>query len=699
MEKTRKKKIAFKKVKLKGIDFKKIKPKNFNSIKTKLVLYFSALIVLSSITVGFISSSKASDAIINQAENVLAQLALEGTKLVESRIEIEKRTLLTISRISEIESMDWEIQLPVLQKNKERTTFLDLAVVHPDGTAYYIDGTTAQLGDRDYVQKALNGITNVSDPIISRVTNNMVLMYATPIISDGQVAGALIGRRASNSLSEIAGDLGFGKKGYGYIINSKGAIIAHSDRDKVMNQFNPTEEVKDDESLTTLAKFFEYMLAEMDSNKPIDDKNGIGEYNFEGKELLAGYAPVASTGWVVVVTAHKDEILAEIPQLQKAIIAAMTTILLISVVIAYIFGHSITKPIIQIEKYSGKISNLDITENIPDKYLKKRDEVGRLAMAVQVITNNLREIIREISESSQQVAGTSEEMAATAQQSATTAEEVTKTVEEIAKGASEQALSTEEGSSKATLLGEHIETNREYIKDLTKASKHVSQVVDDGLKGIENLHKITEESNSAAKEIYDVIVKTHDSSNKIGEASNIIASIAGQTNLLALNAAIEAARAGEAGRGFAVVADEIRKLAEQSSKSSKSIDKIVYELQENAKNAVKTMERVSTIVMEQTQGVLDNKDKYLLIGKAMEDEIDAVVHLHDIGKEMEIMKNEILDIMQNLTAIAQENSAATEEASASMEEQAASIEQIAGASESLADLSQNLQSIINRFKI
>jgi methyl-accepting chemotaxis protein len=97
--------------------------------------------------------------------------------------------------------------------------------------------------------------------------------------------------------------------------------------------------------------------------------------------------------------------------------------------------------------------------------------------------------------------------------------------------------------------------------------------------------------------------------------------------------------------------------------------------------------------------VKNSRNKYKSIAESMEISTDAVSNLSTAGDEMNNMRQTILEVLENLSAIAQENAAASEEASASTEEQTASVEEIAGASDNLTELALKLQSLIAKFKL
>lgn len=660
------------------------------SLKTRLIFYFTIMILLSSLAVGLISIYYSSTSLTKEAEKSLFVMAKEGAALAESRIETEFKVLETIAGLEDVKSMDWLVQNDVLNNLIDETNFLALGVVGPDGLARYTDGIVENLADRDHIKIAFNGVESISDIIPDVVNGGTLMRYAVPIDMDGKIVGVLVGRRDGGNLSLITEDIGYGEQGYSYIINSKGTVMAHPNKELVLNLFNPIYESENDKNLESMANAF---------NKILEEREGLTTYTYNGNDLYAAYMPIKGTDWILIITANVDEVLSSVPKMRNNMLIASAIIILISIVIAYFIGNSISKPIIQLKGYAEKVSNLDLTENLHENLLAKEDEVGLLSRVVQHLVDNLREIIKEIDYSSNEVLSTSEELTATTQQSAIAVEDVAKAVEGIAKGASEQAESTEKGALKINELGNAIENNLDLAKNLTYTSNRISEVVDNGLVEMENLFKITEESNKASVEIYDIIQKTNESASAIGEATNVIASIAEQTNLLALNASIEAARAGEAGRGFAVVADSIRKLAEESSKSANSIDEIVKKLQLNAENAVVTIENLASISKEQTKGVINSREKYLAIRDAVNEAIKAVDELNVSSSRMEELKNEILDMIQSLSALAEENSASTEEVTASMEEQNASIQEIASASEGLAKLAENLKSVIDRFKI
>lgn len=660
-------------------------------IKYKLTISFSLLIIITSLIFGYVAITESEKVIREDVEKALLKISNDSAKLTKSRIETQLATLKMLANTENMNSMDWEVQKEIIEPQVDNTEFIAIGVVYPSGEAHYLDGNITLLGDRDYVQKAFKGETNVSDVIVSRVTGELVTMYAAPIEKDGEVVGVLIGRMLAEAFAEIADDTGFGENGYGYIIDSMGTVIVHPNRDLVNRQFNPIRESMIDESLSSLSDAFTTIL---------EEKRGIEKYTFEGNNNYAAYAPIEGTnGWIFVVTANEDEILASVPKLQKNLSYVSVILLVVGIVLVFVIGSSIANPIANSIKYSQRIADLDLTEDIPSKVRKRKDEVGDLGRALQVIRDSLKDVIGEINRTSSQVLTASEEMASASQQSASASAEMSQTMEEIAKGAFDQAETTQKGVLNANELGQIIDENNVIMGNLIKHTGNVSEVVKEGLVEIENLYNITRESNKATEEVKDVILQTHDSSIKIGEASNVISSIAQQTNLLALNATIEAARAGAAGRGFAVVAEEIKNLALQSSASTQEIDLIVGELQKNSKNAVRTMERVSEIASEQYRSVENSNKKYNMIAEAMKEAEDSVRKLTEAGENLNYKKDSILQSMESLSSIAEENSAAAQQASAAIEEQAATAEEVSANSQELTNLAENLQNLIKKFKI
>lgn len=664
--------------------------KRLNSIRVKIVLAFAVLVMASIIIISLTAVSIGSELLTKEVQNTVETTSLDGAMLVEKSLSNMTSDLTLMSYQKEIQSLDLKTQLETLSYQLANTEYLALAIVAPDGKTSYTDGTESNLGDRAYVQNALAGTPQVSDVLISKVTGQPVIMVAVPIKIGDKTEQVLIGRKDGNALSDITKNITYGENGYSYIINGSGQIIAHPNSELVLNQFKPIEAAAEDSTVQSLADAVTYML---------EQQNGFISYDYNGKSLYSGFHKIEGTDWILVSTADKAEVLSSLTTLKKTMTFLITVCLVVTLLVTVLIGTMITKTLIALAKVSEKIAALDITEDVPERILKLKDENGTLGKAMQNITDSLRKIIGEITDSSLQVSSTAEELTATTEQSASAAEEVSKTVEEIAKGASEQASNTEKGSLEAIKLGNIIEQNREYVFNMNKTSDRITEVVNDGLKEVSRLTQISKESSQATREIYDIILKTNESTEQIGNASNVIASIADQTNLLALNASIEAARAGEAGKGFAVVASEIKKLAGQSAASTSYIDGVVRELQAVVANAVESITKVNDISKEQTESVENTKSKYEAIMSAIEESNTAISQLNSSENDMAAAKNDIMDLLQTLSAIAEENAASTEEASSAMLEQSASIEEIAKSSEKLASLAVSLQTIILRFKI
>lgn len=666
---------------------------NMKSIRNKLIVIFTLILLITSLALGVVSIQTASNRLIDQESEFLETLSIEASKYIEARTNQQLSHNETLAaNMHLIDSLSWEKKVDFFERESKRAGYNNFAIIDLSGNSTTIDDEMINfnVSNRDYFKKALSGVSAISDVIISNADNDTIIVYSSPIIQNGQVIGVLNGARKGDILSEIVSEMNYRETGGFFIVNENGTVVGDEDRDLVMQQYNPIEESKNDPALESLANFIKSSISEKTS--------GTGDYTYNGTEKMAAFAPVGNSGWTVFIEIDKQEVLSGVNQLRNNLGLFTLIAIVLGALITFFVSKGIATPIVLLTGFAEKVANLDITEDVENKLLLRKDEIGELGRAFKEIIYSLREFIKNVSYNSEHLASSSEELTAVTQQLVVTSEEVGRTIEEIAKGANDQAKDTEEGAINIDELGKQIFKNRQDILNLSSASEEVNILKDEGLNILTDLVEKNTECNMAMKEVGEIIANTNKSAEKIEVASEMIKNITEQTNLLALNAAIEAARAGEAGKGFAVVADEIRKLSEQSNQFTQQITDIVVDLTNKTGQAVNTMGEVDKIVMSQTESVELTNIKFEGIADAIDKVKEAIEDINQSGNEMDRKKESIIETIQNLSAISEENAAGTEEAAASVEEQIASIEEIANASESLAKLAEEMQESISKFK-
>ena len=356
-----------------GSDNTRGKGERRKSIKTKLVLYFTIIILVLALTLGYTSISSSSRSLTKAAKSSVLLAGQEGSRYVDSRVDAQLRTLELIAMRDDIVGMDWDVQKDVLIEQIENTNYENIAVVDLKGMSHFTDESTGDLSDREHVKKALAGQQNVSKGIVvSRVTGNTVLTYAVPIKDKGNVVGVLMGHRSADTLSDIVKDTGYGEKGIGFIVNTDGVIVGHPNHDLVLREFSPIEEGKADKNQESFGKFIEEVLA---------NKEGLGEMKFGKDTHYGGYYPIEDTDWIFVVTADEKEVLAEIPVLQRRILLIGVIGLAIAIGATLIIGKQIADPIILAVAHGEHLANLNFTDDVPDFILNMNDEIGLLGQS------------------------------------------------------------------------------------------------------------------------------------------------------------------------------------------------------------------------------------------------------------------------------------------------------------------------------
>ena len=382
---------------------------------------------------------------------------------------------------------------------------------------------------------------------------------------------------------------------------------------------------------------------------------------------------------------------------QRVLVILDGIILIMACMVALYLSRRISRPLSAVANSAKNIANGDLAVQTI-KY-QANDEIGDLIKAFSVMTDNLRDLVGQVSKSSEQVAAASQELNASSEQSAQAAGQVAETITNVSTGASHQVDAVEQAVSvvKEMMMAiTHIASNSNKVSE---QSGEAARAAAAGGEAVQQATNQMEVIKNSVIQSADVVEKLGESSQQIGEIVDVISGIAGQTNLLALNAAIEAARAGEQGRGFAVVADEVRKLAEQSHEAAQKISIIIRDIQSDTKIAVATMNQGTAEVARGTEVITATGDRFNFIVTMVQQLNSKIQEISAAAEELSASSEDVVRSVDSVKIVASETAADTQTISAAAEEQSASMEEIASSSQALAQMAGELQAVVSKFRL
>jgi methyl-accepting chemotaxis protein len=334
-------------------------------------------------------------------------------------------------------------------------------------------------------------------------------------------------------------------------------------------------------------------------------------------------------------------------------LALVAAIFLLAVFLVYLVSNRITTSLAAVVRIANKVAAGDFREKLS---LTNRDEVGKLAQAINTMLERLSIVISNLNEHVGTLSSSAEELTAGSYQMKETAETT--------------AGQTTAVSAAAEEVSANLQTIATGMEEMNASIKEIALYASEAAKVASSAVKMANETNNSVSHLGD-------DSKDISKVIRVINSVAEQTNLLALNATIEAARAGEAGKGFAVVANEVKELAKETSKSTEDISKKIEAIQGSTRSTVDMISQISVII-----GKIN--DISVTIATAVEEQTATT---REISRSVSEAAKGSTEIAKNIAGVAQSASGTSAGAS-----------EFQLASQSLSRMAVDLQKLVSQFQ-
>lgn len=550
--------------------------------------------------------------------------------------------------------------------------------------------------DNDYYYPVIEtGVERVIEPLLYPIDGQDVFMTSVvyPIHYEDKVVGVVGANLTLEQINQINHTVKFYESGFSTIISEQGNIIAH-----------PNEELFGEDYFKFL-KGIELLNIDyydlIDLLKTGQDAFVTAKIDEQIQYFYFASVPLVESGgfWTTVVQIPEAELKKEARDVVwMTVMIAGVGVITIAFVISLVVSRT-TRKIKDVLKSGSRMARGDFSREIPVRLLNRSDEIGDIAKAFATISTNLRTMLEEVIMKANIVLHTAKQVEKSSETSAKVTESISNSTQETESRAYRQLHRAEACEVAMGEMATGIQQVAESSAVMAHAANSMDKQARNGRKAIQTTIQQIESIHEKSELAVQVVRNLDEQSEKISEIIQVISDISSQTNLLALNAAIEAARAGNEGKGFTVVAMEIRKLADETSHSTKQIAELVDAIQEQVRQVVTVSSESKKEVQEGQQMVQEIGQLFKHIASSTEGVTEQIDSLSSITEQMSIRSEDVKATVNEMAKSSKRVADSAEQVAASTQEEQASIEELLVAAKTLTEMAEELKEMIGQFKL
>ncbi len=466
---------------------------------------------------------------------------------------------------------------------------------------------------------------------------------------------------------------------YVYVVKNDGTMLYHPTKEKVGQ---PVE--------NAVIKGVVQQL--QDGTKP---DTAVVEYVFDGTTKYSAYT-ILNNEDILVLTADESEALSGITVVTGVAIGISTVVVLLAIIICFILGRRLMRPLVKVSTIIEEIANGDINADF-GMVKETNDEIGLIIEKMKELTQSLGNIVGKIRNSSDTMSANSYELNDTSSQTLAANNEISKAVEDVAEGSTGMAASISKINENLLEMSNETKDINESVNEIrnqTTAVQDSSKIMNDKIKSMQDSSHKMDEGISAISKRIETVNTTVD---KVSNIVSVIEEISSETNLLSLNASIEAARAGDAGKGFAVVAQEIRVLSDNTNTELENIKQIISSLVEECRYCVQESGTIVEDNAKQKEEIKAVLDEFGSLDEQIQKTAEKADEIEELVTAMIELNDDITKSSNSLTDVSAANAAATEEMNANIEELNAMMNGVSEMAGHMNDESDGLKEALSFF--